>query len=140
MSADLWIERAPCPECGRGGNREGDARDDLNVTFSPPPIKRSFRDLARTYALRAADCLDEAQRLGPGQRCDTMLKFAEVAAHVSLAASHVAPPARARYTRPATPADAPAEDPTVEIAYLKATVADLKAERDDAKAAAKGAV
>ena len=38
MSADLWIERAPCPECGRGGNREGDARDDLNVTYNLSPM------------------------------------------------------------------------------------------------------
>ena len=107
---------------------------------SPPPIKRSFRDLARMHALMAVDYLAEAQRIEPGLRRDDMLALADVAAHVSLAASHVAPPARARYTRPATPADAPAEDPTVEIAYLKATIADLKAERDDAKAAAKGAV
>lgn len=100
---------------------------------SPPPIKRSFRDLARMHALMAVDYLAEAQRIEPGLRRDDMLALADVAAHVSLAASHVAPPARARYTRPATPADAPAEDPTVEIAYLKATIADLKAERDDAK-------
>ena len=108
---------------------------------SPPPIKRSFRDLARMHALMAVDYLAEAQRIEPGLRRDDLLALADVAAHVSLAASHVAPPARARYMRPATPADhAPTEDPTVEIAYLKATVADLKAERDDAKAAAKGAV
>mgnify|MGYP003407468851 CR=1 FL=1 len=115
---------------------------------SPPPIKRSFRDLARMHALMAVDYLAEAQSIEPGaagtssrRLRDDLLALADVAAHVSLAASHVAPPARARYTRPATPADhAPTEDPTVEIAYLKATVADLKAERDDAKAAAKGAV
>jgi len=37
---------------------------------SPPPIKRSFRDLARMHALMAADYMAEAQRIEPDLKAE----------------------------------------------------------------------
>lgn len=72
---------------------------------SDPPAreyKRSFRDLAKLHALAAVDYMTAAENSDPGDERDELIALAHAAATVSLACSHIAPPARAR-SRATTP-------------------------------------
>lgn len=73
------------------------ARTTTAAEAAPDPQRPMFRDLAKRHAAAASDYLTEAGHLIPGDARDELLQLADVAAQVSLACSHIAPPARFRY-------------------------------------------
>lgn len=69
----------------------------LPTNASDDPARPMFRELAKRHAAAASDYLLASEDAETPHAREELLTLADIAANVSIACSHIAPPARFRY-------------------------------------------